>query len=51
MRSRTSSTLALDINPFSNPAVKNKKIEFVYRADPAVTDRALWHRVYNAGGS
>jgi hypothetical protein len=42
---------ALDINPFSNPAVRNKKIEFVYRADPAIHDRAVWHRVYNADGT
>lgn len=41
---------ALDINPFSNPDVRNRVVEFVYRESASSPERSIWHRIYGADG-
>jgi hypothetical protein len=40
---------ALDINPFTNPAMRNKIVEFVHRDAPDYPERHIWHRRISPG--
>jgi hypothetical protein len=42
---------ALDINPFTNPDVRNRRIELVYRESSTAPERSIWHRVYDGAGN
>lgn len=42
---------ALDINPFTNPTIRNKVIEFVRCESVDYPERHVWHKVYDNTGA
>jgi len=42
---------ALDINPFTNPDIRNRVVELVYHQSDSNPERSIWHRVYDSAGN